>query len=52
MPSERAHFKIRFLRRLRAERRVATYVIGGRVYFDLTELDTFIEAQRTEAVAR
>jgi hypothetical protein len=43
---------IRYLRRLRAERRVPTYIIGGRVFFDLAELDEFTEAQRTEVVAR
>jgi hypothetical protein len=50
VPLERPHFEIRLLRRLRAELRVPSYVIGKRIYFDLSDLDRYVDAQRDEAV--
>lgn len=46
----RPQFPSRLLRRLRAENRVPSFLIGNRVYFDLADLDAYTEAQRTEAV--
>jgi hypothetical protein len=40
----------RWLRRLRAERRVPTYSAAGRVLFDLEELERYIESTRVDAV--
>ena len=40
----------RWLRRLRAERRVPTYSAAGRVLFDVDALDDYVEATRREAV--
>ena len=47
---ERPFLTERWLRRLRAERRVPTWEAGGRVLFDLNELDSYIESSRREAV--
>ena len=41
---ERPYLTERFLRRLRAERRVPTYSAGGRVLFDIDALDEHIES--------
>jgi excisionase family DNA binding protein len=39
----------RFARRLVAERRIAFHRVGGRILFDLRDLDDFAEAGRIEA---
>jgi excisionase family DNA binding protein len=40
----------RYLRRLRAERRIGVVKIGRRVFLDPTELDTIIESGREPAI--
>ena len=45
---QRPYVTERWLRRLRAERRVATYSAGGRVLFDLDALDRLIEESRQD----
>jgi hypothetical protein len=49
LPTPSLPISQRFARRLRYERRVASYKLGGRVYFDETDLRDFINAGRTEA---
>lgn len=39
----------RYIRRLRAERRIPCVRIGGRILFDPDDLDTFIESHRQPA---
>ena len=41
---DRPYLTERFLRRLRAERRVPTYSAGGGVLFDLDALDEYVES--------
>ena len=47
---ERPYMTERWLRRLRAERRVPTYTAAGRVLFDLDALDELIESTRLDPV--
>jgi hypothetical protein len=47
---QRPYVTERWLRRLRAERRVPTYTAGGRVLFDVDALDQFVESTRIDAV--
>jgi hypothetical protein len=46
----RPYLSERQLRRWRAERRVTTFSAGGRVLFDLDDLDRYIESSRLDAV--
>jgi hypothetical protein len=48
---QRPYVTERWLRRLRAERRVTTFSAGGRVLFDLNDLDRYIESTRQDAVS-
>ncbi len=50
VPNVRPEWEIRALRRVRSERRVPSYLILGRVYFNVADLDSFIESTcKTEA---
>jgi hypothetical protein len=51
VPEFRPQFNVRLLQRLRAERRVPSYLIGRRVFFDLADLDAYTEAQRLEVAS-
>jgi hypothetical protein len=50
VPTHRPHLTERRLRRLRSEHRVAFYVIDRRVFFDLADLDAYVEVSRVEAM--
>ncbi len=49
LPTPSLPISQRFARRFRYERRVPSYKLGGRVYFDEADLRDFIKAGRTEA---
>jgi hypothetical protein len=49
LPTPSLPISQRFARRLRYERRVSSYKLGGRVYFAEADLRDFIDAGRTEA---
>lgn len=42
----------RYIRRLRAERRIPCFRIGGRIMFDPDDLDVFIEQHREPPLRR
>ena len=46
---QRPYATERWLRRLRAERRIPTYVAAGRVLFDLDALDQYVESTRDKS---
>ena len=48
---QRPFMSERWLRRLRAERRVPTWSVGGRILFDLDTLDEYIDSTRQEAAS-
>ena len=50
VPEHRTWTTERLLRRLVAERRVPYHKCGGKVLFDLADLDAYAEAGRVEAV--
>lgn len=49
LPTPELPISKRFARRLRYERRLASYKIGGRVYFDEADLVGLIASGREEA---
>jgi hypothetical protein len=49
LPTPALPISQRLARRLRFERRVPSYKVGGRVLFDEADLRDFINAGRTEA---
>jgi excisionase family DNA binding protein len=49
VPEHRAWTTERLLRRLVSEHRVAFHKVGGKVLFDLADLDDYAEAGRVEA---
>ena len=48
---ERPEWNERQLRRMVAEKRVSFFKVDGRILFDLSELDRYVEAGRVEARA-
>ena len=48
-PSEYLGTTERHMRRLRYERRITSFKVGGKVRFDLIDLDAYVEAQKDEA---
>ncbi len=46
--AERLGTAVRFIRRLRAERRIAVIKLGGHIRIESNDLDAFIEASRQE----
>jgi len=49
VPEHRPWTTERILRRLVAEKRVAFHKVGGKVMFDLADLDEYAESGRVEA---
>ena len=47
--AERLGTSVRFIRRLRAERRIAVIKLGKHIRIDSNDLDAFITASRQEA---
>lgn len=51
VPEQRPWTTERILRRLVAEKRIAFHKVGGKVFFDLADLDAYAEAGRVEAIS-
>ena len=48
--AEYLNTKVRFIRRIVAERRVVFYKVGGHVRFSMADLETFVQEGRVDPV--